>query len=125
MKEHVLKGVELIDQILSDFSFEAMHHTKILKNLIATHHERWDGLGYPKGLKGEKIPLEGRIMAVADVFDAMSSSRVYRDAYALEETFDYIASHSGKRFDPRCVEAFLSNKGKIIDVFKSFNARGF
>jgi len=124
MRLHVTKGIKIIEQMIKDFNFEHMHHTDILLNMVATHHERWDGLGYPKRLKGEAIPLEGRIMAVADVFDAMSSTRIYRESYSLSETFSYIKAHRGKRFDPRCVDALLSQEDKIRKVYESFKERG-
>ncbi len=124
MKKHVQLGVDIMTQILEDFKFQHLHHTDILKNMISTHHERWDGLGYPNGLSGEDIPLEGRILAVADVFDAMSSSRVYRERYSLDETFNYIESHAGRRFDPKCVAVFLAQREKVVDVYHRFQERG-
>ena len=84
---------------------------------IALHHqERYDGSGYPQGLAGEAIPLEARIVAVADVFDALLSRRPYKPAWSLDETLGYIASESGRLFDPRCVEALLANRGRVEDV---------
>ena len=124
MKRHVTQGIVMIEQIVGDFGFGSLHHIKLLKNMIAYHHERWDGKGYPKGVKGEDIPLEGRIMAVADVFDALSSSRVYREAFTMENTFEYITAHSGKRFDPKCVAAFLRKKDKVMEIYSQFKERG-
>jgi len=124
MKKHVVAGSEMIAQIIDDFDFGSLHHIEILKNVIGSHHERWDGEGYPEGLKGAEIPLEGRIMAVADVFDALSSSRVYRDAYTLEETFEYILKNSGIMFDPKCVDAFLKQKERVVTIHKHFKERG-
>lgn len=123
MQTHVSQGAEIIEQIIDDFSFQGLHHLDILKNMIAMHHERWDGQGYPQGLVAEEIALEARILAVADVFDAMSSMRVYRDAYKLDEVFRYIESHRGKRFDPMCVDAFLKQKEKVIAASKRFSER--
>lgn len=71
------------------------------------HHERWDGTGYPRGLKGEQIPLSARLFAVADVWDALLSDRPYRPRWRREEALDYIRSQSGKHFDPDVVELFL------------------
>lgn len=71
------------------------------------HHEKWDGSGYPRGLKGEEIPLSARIFAVADVFDALTSNRPYRKAWSRESALEYIKKESGKHFDPKIVEIFL------------------
>ena len=72
------------------------------------HHEKWDGTGYPRGLEGEQIPLMARIFAVVDVFDALSSERPYRRAWSREKALEYIRSESGKHFDPRVAEMFLT-----------------
>jgi putative nucleotidyltransferase with HDIG domain len=71
------------------------------------HHEKWDGTGYPRGLKGEKIPLEARIFAIVDVWDALISDRPYRGAWSKGDAADYIREQSGKHFDPRVVEMFF------------------
>jgi response regulator RpfG family c-di-GMP phosphodiesterase len=76
------------------------------------HHERWDGSGYPQGLKGEQIPLAARIFAVADVWDALTSNRPYRPAWTREQARDYIREQSGMHFDPQVVELFLKVIGK-------------
>ena len=75
-------------------------------NIPRYHHEKWDGSGYPHGMKGEEIPLEARIFAVVDVFDALTHNRVYRKAMKIEEAIEYIRSESGKHFDPAVVEVF-------------------
>ena len=71
------------------------------------HHEKWDGTGYPRGLKGEEIPLAARLFAVIDVWDALRSDRPYRAGWSAEKTRDYIQAESGKHFDPKVVEDFL------------------
>ena len=71
------------------------------------HHEKWDGTGYPRGLKGEQIPLAARIFAVVDVWDAVTSDRPYRKGWSKEQALEYIKEHSGKYFDPQVVEEFL------------------
>jgi putative two-component system response regulator len=75
------------------------------------HHEKWDGTGYPRGLKGEQIPLSARIFAIVDVWDAVTSNRPYRPAWSREQAFDYIREQTGKHFDPRIVEQFF----KVIE----------
>lgn len=77
------------------------------EQIALSHHERWDGTGYPRGLKGEEIPLVGRIVALADVFDALTNERPYKKAWSLEETAAEIKRQSGRQFDPRVVEAFF------------------
>ena len=73
------------------------------------HHEKWDGSGYPRGLKGEEIPLAARIFAVVDVFDALTSDRPYRKAWGKREALDYISEQTGKHFDPQIPPAFLNS----------------
>lgn len=84
--------------------------------IALTHHERWDGQGYPRRLQGEDIPLGGRITAIADVFDALANKRPYKDAWPLSQAREHIASEAGRHFDPRCVEAFLAAWPKIEAV---------
>ena len=81
-----------------------------------THHEHWDGSGYPLGLAGEDIPIEGRITAVADVFDALSSKRVYKPAYPLEKCFAILTEARGAQFDPQVVDAFFARRDEIVRV---------
>lgn len=79
----------------------------IVKNVAYCHHEKWDGSGYPRGLKGEEIPLAARIFAVVDVWDALRSDRPYRRAWPLKDVRDYIGDESGKHFDPKIANTFL------------------
>ena len=89
---------------------------KLLLTIIAQHHEQADGSGYPNGLKGEDIPLEGRIVAIADVFDALTSKRPYKEAWTVERTLDLIHSESGKHFDPRLVELLDQCLAEFLDI---------
>lgn len=84
--------------------------------IAATHHEKWDGSGYPSRLKGEEIPMEGRIVAIADVFDALSSVRYYKPAYSDDESFAIIAEMRGTHFDPRIADVFAENRQRIVEV---------
>ncbi|MBF0468174.1 MAG: response regulator [Desulfamplus sp.] len=88
--------------------------------IAMSHHEKWDGSGYPRKLKGEDIPLVGRITAIADVFDALTSMRPYKKAWSAEEAFNLIEKDRGKHFDPVLVEAFLNIKEKILSVKEKF-----
>lgn len=101
MKTHCRIGA----QVLSGGSAELV---KMAELIALTHHERWDGKGYPQGLEGEEIPLESRILAVADVFDALTHERPYKEAWTPEAAVAEIKSQSGKQFDPQVVEAFLN-----------------
>jgi putative nucleotidyltransferase with HDIG domain len=93
------------------YAVEMLHDIPFLRpalDIPRSHHEKWDGTGYPYGLKGEEIPLAGRIFAVVDVWDALCSDRSYRSALSVEEARKVIRQESGTRFDPRVVEVFLS-----------------
>ena len=104
MKTHVTVGVDAIEKIISKTDEEAfLRHTLYI---AGTHHERWDGTGYPIGLKGLNIPLEGRLMAIADVYDALISDRSYKKAYSHEEACRVIIDGAGSHFDPLLIEVF-------------------
>lgn len=89
---------------------------RMARSIALSHHERWDGGGYPGGLRGEEIPLEGRIVAIADVFDALTSVRPYKPAWPVEEAVELLRRESGKHFDPRLVELFLGRLPEILAV---------
>ena len=92
--------------------------------IALTHHERWDGAGYPKGLKGSEIPLFGRIVAVVDVFDALTSVRPYKEAWSVADAVAEIVRCRGLNFDPKVVDAFLSVLPEIIEIYRKFRAAG-
>lgn len=111
METHVIRGISIIGK----------HRGELLNSaatVVATHHERWDGTGYPEQLAGEAIPLLGRITAIADVFDALSTDRVYKRAWPMEDVLDYIHDQAGKQFDPHLVEVFLNNLEPIMDIHR-------
>ena len=89
---------------------------KLAADIALTHHERWDGKGYPHGLKGDRIPLAGRIAAVADVFDALTSFRPYKSAWTASNAFSYLLENAGTQFDPACVRAFHAAREEITTV---------
>jgi putative two-component system response regulator len=114
IKNHPLDGVNLIDKILKqtgeqDFLSNA-------KLFAEYHHERWDGTGYPHGLKGTDIPLHGRIMAIIDVYDVLVSKRPYKEPLSIEEAVKIISSNSGKQFDPKIVEVFIAIQERLKEV---------
>ena len=116
MKTHTLIGAAIIGDHPSDLM-------KMAKLIALTHQEKWDGTGYPNGLKGEEIPLPGRIVTVADVFDALTSDRPYKKAWSVEEAVEEIKRESGTHFDPKAVEAFLKVLPEILVVMKNHQDR--
>jgi putative two-component system response regulator len=113
MKGHARLGHELLKDSRSEIISAGA--------LIAiSHHEKYDGTGYPHGLKGKDIPLFGRIVAVADVFDALTSERPYKKAWALEDALHFLEEGRGAHFDPLCVEAFISGWDEVIAVRQRF-----
>ena len=115
MKEHPVIGGKIIRDTfghLYNGEYESMAY-----QVAMYHHEKWNGKGYPKGLSGTDIPLCARIMAVADVFDAVSAKRCYRDAMPLEECYRIIKNGRGTDFDPDIVDAFMSNKDKVEEIY--------
>lgn len=118
MKTHTIAGKQILESAIS--SMEGDNYLKEARNMAAYHHERWDGKGYPEGLHGEVIPLSARIMAVADVFDALSSPRVYKPAFSFEEAINMIKEGAGKQFDPKCVEVFVESIAEVKKVMNKY-----
>jgi adenylate cyclase len=114
MKEHVYKGVEIIDLAAKNLSEEAFF--KMAKEIILTHHEKWDGSGYPNGISGENIPLSGRIMALADYYEALISPRVYKEKMNHQRAMKIILKKSGSHFDPFLVEIFIKKEKKFMEI---------
>ena len=90
-------------------------------SIALSHHEQWDGSGYPSGLAGEDIPVEGRMTAIADAFDALTSSRVYRDALSVDEAAEIMSEGRGRQFDPALLDAFLGSMGEVLEVRDRFS----
>ncbi|MBP5193488.1 MAG: HD domain-containing protein [Clostridia bacterium] len=107
IKKHAAVGGTVVRRILSGVTDE--EYLKFASDIATCHHERWDGKGYPSGLKGEQIPLCARIMAIADVYDALVSERCYKEAMSKEEAIEIIRSEAGTHFDPKLAEVFLNN----------------
>jgi putative two-component system response regulator len=114
MKKHSEEGERIIDKIVS--RTENVEFLKNAKLFAGAHHERWDGKGYPLGLAGEEIPLQGRIMAIADVYDALVSERPYKKAFSAEEAERIIREGAGTQFDPYIADVFLKVKEKFAEV---------
>jgi len=102
IKTHALKTKNILQQV----NFEGVY--KEVPEIAASHHEKLDGTGYPEGLSGDKIPLGGKIIAVADVFEALTSRRHYRDPMPVNEALDYLVSNIDSHFEKSCVEAFIN-----------------
>ena len=113
MKGHAKLGYEL----LKDSGSEIL---RAGAEIAISHHEKFDGSGYPKGIKGNDIPLFGRIVAVADVFDALTSERPYKKAWSLEDASMFLEEGRSRHFDPMCVEAFLAGWDQVIEVRRRF-----
>ena len=107
MKTHVTIGADLLDG--SDVPL-----LRMARNIALTHHEKWDGSGYPTGLSGKAIPLEGRICAICDVFDALTSERPYKKAWPVEDAMQFIHEQSGKHFDPNLVSLFDTVLNEVL-----------
>ncbi len=90
------------------------------KVIAISHHEKWDGSGYPKGLKGKNISIGGKIVAVADAFDAMTSKRPYKDPFSAEKSFKIIEEARGKHFDPEIADAFLEEKNEVLKIAEKY-----
>jgi HD-GYP domain-containing protein (c-di-GMP phosphodiesterase class II) len=123
MQTHVSKGVEIIDQLIEEFDIIPTGHVSILRNIVAYHHERMDGSGYPFHLAGNDIPIESRIVAVADVFDALTSDRPYHRARCIDEALAYLEAYSGQQFDTDCVNALISHREQVVDIKNLFKQR--
>lgn len=119
IKTHTTAGRKIMEKAIS--TVEGENYLKEARNMAAYHHERWDGKGYPEGLHGEVIPLAARIMAVADVFDALASPRVYKPAFPLEKALTIIQEGAGSQFDPKCVEVFMESLPEVKAVLKEYS----
>lgn len=120
MKTHAQKGKEIIDELLLNFSLENLNHADILRNIAICHHENVNGTGYPFGRSGNDIPLEARIVAVADIFDALTSRRPYKIAWSNENAFAALRQMVGEKLDNDCVEALLAHREEIEAIQEQF-----
>ncbi len=125
MKTHTTKGREIIDKMVGNFELDGVSHVDILRNIAEFHHEAVDGSGYPEGRKAEEIPVEARIVAVADIFDALTSRRPYKTPWRNEEAFSMLKQLAGIKLDPDCVAVFIDAKAEIEEIQRQFAETGF
>lgn len=120
MKTHARKGREMIDELLNNFGLENMEYVNMLRNIAEFHHEAVNGGGYPLGIKGDEIPIEARIVAVADIFDALTSSRPYKEAWDNEKAIRTLKKLAGEKLDQDCVDALIKNIKEVEQIQQQF-----
>lgn len=120
IRKHTTVGREIIDNMVNEFAIDGFPHIQMLRNIVELHHEAMDGSGYPLGLKEVEIPIEARICAVADVFDALTSRRPYKLAWDNATAFSILSDMAGAKLDRDCVEALISNGEKINEIQSIF-----
>jgi HD-GYP domain-containing protein (c-di-GMP phosphodiesterase class II) len=119
MKQHPEKGAIIVENLLSPI--ESPEFVQLAKNVAWYHHERFDGSGYPKGLKGAEIPFEARVMAVADVYDALVSKRCYKEKFSFEKAYSIIIEGMGTQFDPALKDCFIACRSKLEEYYSNLN----
>jgi HD-GYP domain-containing protein (c-di-GMP phosphodiesterase class II) len=120
MQKHVEIGKKIIDLLAEEFGLTTMPHVTMLRNLVLYHHEADDGSGYPNGLAGHRIPLEARIVRVADVFDALTSERPYKKAWTVENALTFLSGIGRSRFDTECVSSLAAHRAEVAALRDHF-----
>ncbi|MDH5716350.1 MAG: HD domain-containing protein [Spirochaetia bacterium] len=120
MKAHTIKGREIIEGIIKNFPIFDGNNLKMILNIIEFHHETLDGKGYPKGLSDKKIPIESKITAVADIFDALTSERPYKKAWSIDEAFAELQKLKGIKLEPAFVDALVKNRDEVEEIKNKF-----
>ncbi len=125
MRTHARRGREIIDDLISNFGLDHFDYVSVLRNIAEYHHEAINGSGYPEGKKGTQIPLEARIVAVADVFDALTSERSYKKAWSNDEAFAMLRKMAGEKLDRDCVDAIIYNRKEVEEIQAQFKENKF
>jgi HD-GYP domain-containing protein (c-di-GMP phosphodiesterase class II) len=125
MHTHADLGRSMVDELLANFGLENIEHVDMLRNIAEFHHESVNGQGYPTGKRGDSIPLEARIVAVADVFDALTSARPYKKAWSNEDATDELKKLSGEKLDRDCVNALIQNLDEVEQIQQQFSENIF
>lgn len=120
MRTHTTRGRQMVDAILENFGLEGIEHADILRDVAEHHHEMLDGSGYPGGLSGADIPIHARIIAVADVFDALTTRRPYKYAWPVEDALNHLGRLAGDKLDRDCVEALVRNRAEAERILRMF-----
>ncbi|HHM05982.1 MAG TPA: HD domain-containing protein [Gammaproteobacteria bacterium] len=120
MKQHASKGRAMVDRMLAEFNLSGLPYVDVLRNITEHHHEKLDGSGYPGRLKDEAIPIEARIVAVADIFDALTSRRPYKPAWPVDQAFATLRTLAGDKLDRECVDALIDNRDEVARIYKRF-----
>jgi HD-GYP domain-containing protein (c-di-GMP phosphodiesterase class II) len=120
MRTHANRGQAIIDELLTNFGLGTLADIELVRNITLLHHERVDGKGYPYGLAGDAIPLEARIIAVADVFDALTSRRPYKEAFTNDEAFLVLGELAGSHLDEECVHALVEAREEVERIQAKF-----
>jgi HD-GYP domain-containing protein (c-di-GMP phosphodiesterase class II) len=120
MKTHARRGREMIDDLVNNFGLHNIKHIDVLRNIAEYHHEAVNGTGYPEGKVQDEIPLEARIVAVADVFDALTSCRPYKEAWSNQKAIDALKALAGEKLDVDCVNALVNNLDEVEKIQQLF-----
>jgi putative two-component system response regulator len=120
MKGHAARGEQILLTLIRDLSLAELQHVGSLCHIARHHHERWDGGGYPDGLRGAAISVEARIIHIADVFDALTTRRCYKPAWSMEDASAFLRQGAGSEFDPELVELFLEPPRGIASIMEKF-----
>ena len=121
MRRHARAGRDLVDTLLTEFGLDSLPYVDVLRNITEFHHEKMDASGYPLGLEGKDIPIEARIIAVADIFDALTSRRPYKHAWSNEEAFALLRSLAGRKLDADCIRALTENADEVKRIQARFH----
>jgi HD-GYP domain-containing protein (c-di-GMP phosphodiesterase class II) len=120
MESHTRKGLQMVDRIMENFGLEQFPGVEMLRNVVFSHHEAMDGTGYPLGLQGRSIPIEARIVSVADVFDALTSRRPYKEPWSNDDSFDLLQRLALDKLDADCVDALVRHRAEVEEAQKQF-----